>query len=334
MNDTIAHIGTASEIEFKKVPTNSILPNPVGNPRKNIRQRDIDKLCESIIACNGILVPLVVFPGPKKDTYHLLDGERRLIAAKKLGLEEVPVNILPRAMATEENLATMFTIHMARVPWNTMARAMALNKFLELRPDLEKDRKQLRQITGMKGYEINNALLIRMFPKKAQLRAVFSERPDGIQPSYLIELARVIQKAEELGLSNKKERPRVIEAFLAKIGKVISDPYQLKDLRKVMDNISKKKAKEAYKKLVEDHSYGIEPILLSYSGTIKGLRSLHVSATESSIKDALISTKTQWNVLLMSLAALRDVKLSREDLRDIKRLLGQTRSAVKTISEG
>jgi len=246
MNDTIAHTGTASEIQFKKVPTNSILPNPEGNPRKNIRQRDIDKLCESIIACNGILVPLVVFPGPKKDTYYLLDGERRLIAAKKLGLEEVPVNILPRAMATEENLATMFTIHMARDSWNTMARAMALNKFLELRPDLEKDRKQLRQITGMKGYEINNALLIRMFPRKVQLRAVFSERPDGIQPSYLIELARVIQKAEELGLSNKKERPRVIEAFLAKIGKVISDPYQLKDLRKVMDNISKKKAKEAY----------------------------------------------------------------------------------------
>lgn len=333
MNDTIASLGTASEINFKKVPTDSILPNPEGNPRKNIRQRDIDKLCESIIACNGILVPLVVFPGSEEGTYYLLDGERRLIAAKKLGLKEVPVNILPRAMAAEENLATMFTIHMARVPWNTMARAMALNKFLELRPDLKEDRKKLRQITGMSSYEINNALLIRMFHEKVQLRAVFSERPDGIQPSYLIELARVIKKAEDLGLSNRERRPRIIEAFLAKIGKVISDPYQLKDFRKVLDNISKKKAEEAYQKLIDDPNYGIEPILLSYSGTIKGLRSLHVRATESSIRDALISTKTRWNALLMSLIALRGVRISQEDLKEIKKLLRQTRSAVKAISE-
>jgi len=332
MNNTKASVGIASEIQFQMVSTDSISPNPRGNPRKNIRQRDIDKLCESIIACGGILVPLAVFPGPKKGAYYLLDGERRLIAAKKLGLKEVPVNILPKFLADDENLATMFTIHMARVPWNTMARAMALNEYLELKPELENDKQRLRKITGMSPYEINNALLVRMFPKEIQLRAVFPEKPHGLEPSYLIELAKVIEKAEELGLSNRNMRSHVIDSFLSKIERnVIPDPYQLKDLRNILGNVSKMKAQEAFKKLVEDPNYGISPLILSYADKIKGLRSLHIPVTKSSIPDALMLTRTQWNALLTSLAALKGVKLPQEDQKEIKRLLRQTRSAVKAI---
>jgi len=331
VNDTAVSLGTAGEIQFRNVPIESILDNPEGNPRKNIRQRDIDKLCESIIACGGILVPLVVFQGPTPRTYYLLDGERRLIAAKKLGLKEVPVNILPRALAKDENLATMFTIHMARVSWNPMARAMALNKYLELRPELEKNKRVLRQITGMSPNEINNALLIRMFPKEFQIRAVFPEKPNGFEPSYLIELARVIEKAEELGLSNKKQRPHTIESFVAKIGKLISDPYQLKDLRNVLSNTQKQEAQKIFQKLVEDPTYGIEPVLLSYHTKMEGLRSLHVRATDSSIEDALLLTKAQWRTLLTSLEALKGVKLRQEDLNEITKLLKRTRHAVRAI---
>jgi len=44
MNDTKPLLGATSEIVFKEVPTDGILTNPRGNPRKNIKQRDIDKL--------------------------------------------------------------------------------------------------------------------------------------------------------------------------------------------------------------------------------------------------------------------------------------------------
>ena len=327
-----ASTSTPSEIDFKRVPTSSILSNPEGNPRTNIKQRDIDKLCDSIIACGGILVPLVVFEGPEAGTYYLLDGERRLIAAKKLGLEKVPVNILPKPLAADENLATMFTIHMARVPWNTMARAMALNKYLELRPELEKDKQRLRQLTGMSPNEINNALLIRMFSGEVQRRAVFPEKkPDGLDPSYLIELARVIRQAEDLGLSDINLRSHVINRFLTKIGKVIRDPYQLKDLRNILDRTPKKEAKGIFQSLVDDPDYGIESLVLSYAGKIKGLRSLHVRATKSSIGDALTSTKTQWNALLISLASLDGVELAQKDLKDLRKLLRQTQAAVRAI---
>jgi len=332
VSETTASPGAASEIRFDKIPPDWILPNPAGNPRKNIKQRDIDELCESIIACGGILVPLVVFQGPLPNRYYLLDGERRLIAARKLGLKEVPVNILPKALADDENLATMFTIHMARVPWNAMARAMALNEYLKLKPELEKDKRLLRHITGMRPSEINNALLVRMFSKNVQLRAVFPEKPGGLDPSYLIELARAIEKAEELKLSTRKERPRVIESFLGKIeNKTIRDPYQLKDLRNVLGNTPKKEAREVFWKLVEDPTYGIGPLLLSYAGRIRSLRSLHIPAAESSIKSTVESIRIQWNALLTSIAALQGAKLSQEDKDAIKKLLKQTQSAVDAI---
>lgn len=323
---------TEKGIMFKKIPTKSILPNPEGNPRQNIKQRDIDKLCESIIACDGILVPLVVFPGPEENTYYLLDGERRLIAAKKLGLERVPVNILPKALAKDENFATMFTIHMARVPWNIMARAMALNRFLALRPDLEKNRKQLRQITSMSSYEINNAMLIRMFSRDVQLRAVYSEKPGGLHPSYLTELAKVIQKAEDLELSKEWTRSYVIDSFLSKIGRVIRDPYELKDLGNILGKIPKKEAEEIFRRLVKEDNYGVFPVILAYVGRVSGLRSLHVSKTKDSISDAISLTKTQWDVLLLSLAALKDLKLSNEVLKDIRKLLEQTQLAVSMLA--
>lgn len=326
------YTNTEKRTVFKMVPTESIRPNPEGNPRKNIKQRDIDKLCTSIIACNGILVPLVAYPGEEEGTYFLLDGERRLIAAKKLGLKTVPVNILPKALGQAENLATMFTIHMARVPWNTMARAMALNQFLRIRPELEKDKKTLSQITGMGSYEINNAMLIRMFSQELQLRSVYSEKPNGIEPSYLIELAKVIQKAEQLGLSVSQNRSKVIDSFVNKIGRVIRDPYQLKDLGNILGNVQKKEAVTIFKGLVEDPERGITETVIAYANKVRGLRSLHVPKTESSTRDAISLAKTQWSGLLISLETLRDLKLSGKELKEIKRLLRQTQSAVKTLS--
>lgn len=317
---------------FKRVPPESILPNPEGNPRKNLKQKDIDKLCDSIIASDGILVPLVVFPAHEKNTYFLLDGERRLIAARKLGLKEVPVNILPKELASAENLATMFTIHMARVPWNTMARAMALNQFLKLKPDLEKDKKRLRHITGMSAYEINNAMLIRMFPNELQLRAVYSDRPNGLEPSYLIELAKVIKKAEEMGISKIEDRQKVVRYLVSKIGKVVRDPYQIKDLGNILGNISKEEAKNIFETLVKNPEQSISQYILEYQNKVSNLRSIHVPKHECSTEDALTTAKIQWQGLLISLATLREARLSKSELEELSKLLDQTQMAVKKLS--
>jgi ParB/RepB/Spo0J family partition protein len=326
-------VDTATEIRFKQVSPYKIFTNPVGNPRKNIKQRDIDKLCESIIACNGILVPLVVFEGPTPGEYYLLDGERRLIAAKKVGLSKVPVNVIPKKLADDVNLATMFTIHMARVPWNTMARAMALNQYLGLRPDMEKNRSELRRITGMSYNEINNAITIRMFSNDIQLKAVYPEKQGGIDPSYLIELAKLINSAEKKGFSDNKERQKVIDSILQKFGTLITDPYQLKDAQTLLNNLPPDEAKNIFTSLVTEPNYALRPVLESYSNKVSArFRSLHIKSVACSLDESVEMIVSQWASLISSIDALNKTNLTSAQLNKLKELITQTERSMQRLS--
>jgi len=330
----MASMNTASEIQFKQVSPDRIFTNPAGNPRKNIRQRDIDKLCDSIIACNGILVPLVVFEGPKPGEYFLLDGERRLIAAKKVGLSKVPVNIIPKKLADDVNLATMFTIHMARVPWNPMARAMALNQYLKMRPDMEKNRKELQRITGMTPTEIKNAIAVRIFPNETQLRAVYPERqPGGLDASYLIELAKLIISAEKKGLSKEAERQHVIDGILNKIGNTITDPYQLKDMQTLLNNIPIEEAERIFRSLVDDPNYAIRPVLESYSNQVSvRFRSLHIKSIACTTAQSVDMIIAQLTTLSLDLKSLIGKNISSKKLDQLKDLAGQLKDSINLLS--
>ena len=54
---------------------------------------DIEVLAENIKKV-GVLVPLVVTPKQNRDTYHIISGQRRFIAARKAGLKTLPCIIL------------------------------------------------------------------------------------------------------------------------------------------------------------------------------------------------------------------------------------------------
>lgn len=61
-------------------------------PRRYFDPEKLDKLAQSIQE-QGILEPLIVRP-LSDDTYELICGNRRFKAAQKIGLKEVPVNVL------------------------------------------------------------------------------------------------------------------------------------------------------------------------------------------------------------------------------------------------
>lgn len=63
-----------------------------GHPYKVQDNAEMDALVESIRA-NGILIPLVVRPIADADEYEVISGHRRLYAAQKAGLTELPVLI-------------------------------------------------------------------------------------------------------------------------------------------------------------------------------------------------------------------------------------------------
>lgn len=69
-----------------QIPVKDIVPNPY-QPRKRFDEDKLSELSQSI-GENGILQPLTV--RKIKNTYELVAGERRLRAAKMLGLSSVP----------------------------------------------------------------------------------------------------------------------------------------------------------------------------------------------------------------------------------------------------
>ena len=65
-----------------------------GHPFKVLDDEDMDKLAESINA-QGIISPLIVRTIESTDEYEVISGHRRLHAAIKAGLSEVPALIYP-----------------------------------------------------------------------------------------------------------------------------------------------------------------------------------------------------------------------------------------------
>jgi len=70
-----------------KLDINLIIPNKY-QPRKVFNEKELDSLAESI-KNYGILNPILV--RKKENKYEIIAGERRYRAAKKVGLQEVPV---------------------------------------------------------------------------------------------------------------------------------------------------------------------------------------------------------------------------------------------------
>ncbi len=73
----------------RRLPVGDLRPNP-RQPRRDIPRSELEELAASIQE-HGVLQPLVVTPASDGTGYLLIAGERRLEAARMIGLETVPV---------------------------------------------------------------------------------------------------------------------------------------------------------------------------------------------------------------------------------------------------
>lgn len=179
--------------ELKYLKLDEIIKNP-DNPREPPSRDDVEDLCRSIELVGGILVPLVVYYDSEKEKFVILDGERRYNAAKKLGLNEVPANVLPmRPEDLYSNLRTMFNIHLQREEWNPAAKALTLERIMNLRPELTDE--QLSVETGISEREIQDLkrLLKSDMPRNLVQRALEEE----FDASFLIEMEKYLEPCQK-----------------------------------------------------------------------------------------------------------------------------------------
>ena len=132
------------------ISTEVIFPN-IYQPRKYFDEAAIDELSQSI-KNYGIIQPLTVRK-MGEDRYELVAGERRLRAAKKLGLADVPAIIVD--ITEKDSAAIALLENLQREDLNFMEEAEAYYNLIQ---DHSYTQDQLSEIIGKKQSTIANKL--------------------------------------------------------------------------------------------------------------------------------------------------------------------------------
>ena len=152
----------AAEGTPRDIPIGSIDPNPV-QPRRVFHEAQLEELAQSIRA-NGIIQPLVVRKNAAAaDRYQLVAGERRLRAAKIVGLDKVPVVI--KEIADDRLLEITLIENIQREDLNPIETAVAFDR---LAKELNLTADQVGQRTGKDRTTIVNTVRLLQLPHEVQ----------------------------------------------------------------------------------------------------------------------------------------------------------------------
>ncbi len=149
-----------------QVATVSVIPNPQ-QPRRDFAEAALDDLKASIRA-HGIVQPLIVTRAG--DRYQLIAGERRLRAAKALGLPTVPVIV--RAAERQHQLELALVENLQRANLNAIEEAVAYQRLVG---EFNLTQDALSQRVGKSRPVIANTLRLLTLPQEIQ-RAVTSDK--------------------------------------------------------------------------------------------------------------------------------------------------------------
>jgi len=135
---------------FLQISVDSILPNP-RQPRDQFDPKDLEELAASIRE-HGILQPLIISPGAG-EKYTLVAGERRLQAAKLIGLRTVPVIL--RQVNDRELIELALIENIQRAELNPLEEAEA---YRQLNEDFGLSHEEISLRVGKSRPSISNTL--------------------------------------------------------------------------------------------------------------------------------------------------------------------------------
>ncbi|MFN3266240.1 MAG: ParB/RepB/Spo0J family partition protein [Deinococcales bacterium] len=141
------------------LPLEQLEPN-LNQPRRHFDEAALEELAASIRE-KGVLQPLLVRPKDKK--YEIVAGERRYRAAKKVGLEQVPVVI--RELSDLETLEIALVENLQRQDLSALEEARAYSQLLELGTTQD----EVAKAVGKARSTITNSLRLLQLSKDAQL---------------------------------------------------------------------------------------------------------------------------------------------------------------------
>jgi ParB/RepB/Spo0J family partition protein len=173
-------------IGVRSLPTDKLKANP-HNPRMLFDRDDLHVLRESVKRVN-ILVPLTVYKESKTGAYVILDGQRRWMCAKDVGLKTVPVNEVGEPTLVQ-NIITMFQIHKLRKDWELMPTALKLE--LLMRELGETKERRLAELTGLDEAVVARCRKLLSYPKRYQDSMLDADPAHRRKADFFIELYAV-----------------------------------------------------------------------------------------------------------------------------------------------
>jgi ParB/RepB/Spo0J family partition protein len=149
-------------------PTSALRPNPL-NPRGQLTPADIGQLAESILAHaahGGILQPLLITPDGT-----VVAGHRRLAAARRVGLADVPVIV--RALSPIEQLEIQLTENLQRSDLSPIEEGRAYNRLIEAGSSLAR----IARAVGVPASRVRERLTLLDLDARVQDRVHRGEVP-------------------------------------------------------------------------------------------------------------------------------------------------------------
>jgi len=202
-----------------------IKSNPY-QPRTRIDERNLEELSASIKE-KGIIQPVVV--RQVGEEFELVAGERRFLAAKKLGWERIPA-IIGGKLSKEEMLEFSLIENLQREDLNPIDTARGYKRLLE---ECHLSQQQLAQKIGKDRSSVANTLRLLNLPEEVQRLISNGKLSEGHARAILslstdkekIDLSRrvvkeglSVRKTEDLAYGKKKpsvtkQRIRISPAF-------------------------------------------------------------------------------------------------------------------------
>ncbi len=152
----IPEVKQAKSKKPEEIPIEKIKPNP-HQPRKHFDELTLSELAESIKE-HGILQPLIV--SQTEDNYELIAGERRLKAAKKAGLKNIPAIV--RTPSEQQKLELSIIENIQRHDLNPIEEAIAYQK---LNDSFGLTHEQIAKKVGKSRTTITNLIRVLELPE-------------------------------------------------------------------------------------------------------------------------------------------------------------------------
>jgi len=189
------------------VKTISILENRF-QPRQNYDEGKLEELKASIKE-KGVLQPILV--RKYENGYEVVAGERRLRAAKALGLEQVPVII--KNVTDREALVLALVENIQREELNAIEEAQGFKRLIE---EFQFSQEAIGEAIGKDRSTVTNLLRLLKLPEEIQKMVSESKLSMGHARALLSLESAPIQKKMARVIIEKELSVRVVEDLIKK----------------------------------------------------------------------------------------------------------------------